>query len=152
MPLRQLSTPGQVTKWLEEWGMQITEPASLILIGSAALLWHAAIRGLDVSLPENSMDVDPITEDESVARLAYEALIGSAFEQAHGWHVNLMPRDVLRELPEKWRERASERNYGALTVVVPAPADLIAPKLKRGEPRDRKHADWARTIGLLGSS
>lgn len=149
MPARQLSQPGQVTGWLEEWGAVLTEPASLILIGSGGLLWHAAIRGLDVPLPENSMDVDPITEDDSVACLAYDALIGSAFEQAHGWHVNLMPRDVLRELPERWRERASEGHYGALTVVVPAPADLIVPKMKRGEPRDHKHAEWARAIGLL---
>lgn len=151
MPARQLSQPGQVTKWLEEWGAELSAPASLILIGSGGLLWHAAERGLDVPLSENSMDVDPVTEDEAVARLGYDALIGSAFEQAHGWHVNLMPRSILRELPEGWRERASERRYGALTVVVPAPADLIAPKLKRGEPRDHKHAQWAREIGLLNS-
>ena len=34
--------------------------------------------------------------------------------------------------------------------LVPAPADLLAPKLKRNEPRDRAHAEWAKCVGLLG--
>jgi hypothetical protein len=29
-------------------------------------------------------------------------------------------------------------------------ADLLVPKLKRNEPRDRAHADWAKRIGLPG--
>ena len=29
-------------------------------------------------------------------------------------------------------------------------ADLLAPKLKRNEPRDRAHAEWAKRVGLLG--
>lgn len=152
MPARQLQRPSQVTQWLEEWGAKLAAPASMILIGSGGLLWHAAARGLDVALPENSMDVDPVTEDDAVAELAYDALIGSEFERVHGWHVNLMPRDVLRELPEGWRERAAEARYGPLTVIVPAPADLIAPKLRRGEPRDQKHAEWARANKLLEGS
>lgn len=57
----------------------------MILIGSGALLWHAAQHGITESLPENSMDVDPITDSEEVARLCYEALIGSEFELKHGW-------------------------------------------------------------------
>jgi len=40
------------------------------------------------SLPENSMDVDPIIESKEVALLGYEAMIGSEFEKTHGWHVN----------------------------------------------------------------
>lgn len=27
--------------------------------------------------------------------------------------------------------------------------DLLAPKLRRGEPRDHKHAEWAREVGLV---
>ena len=65
---------------------QVTHPASMILIGSGALLWHAFQRGLTEPLPDNSMDVDPITDSDEVVRLCYEALIGSEFEQKHGWH------------------------------------------------------------------
>jgi len=53
----------------------------MILIGSGALLWHAFQGGIGEPLPENSMDVDPITDSDEVARLCYEALIGSEFEQ-----------------------------------------------------------------------
>jgi len=106
----------------------------LTLIGSGALLWHAAQRGIVEPLPENSMDVDPITDSEEIARLCYEALIGSEFEQKHGWHVNLMPELVLREFALDWEQRASKKTYGLLAVLVPAPADILIPKLKRNEP------------------
>jgi hypothetical protein len=56
----------------------------LILIGSGALLWHAHERGLDTELPEASMDVDPITDSDEIARLCYDAIIGSEFE-AGAW-------------------------------------------------------------------
>ncbi len=121
----------------------------MTLIGSAALLWHADERGLTTELPESSMDVDPVTDSDEIAMLCYEALIGSEFERAHGWHVNLMPESVLRELPSGWKERASQKTIGKLNLTVPAPPDLLAPKLKRNEPRDRVHAEWAKHIGLL---
>jgi len=118
----------------------------MILIGSGALLWHAWQQGLDLPMPENSMDVDPITENEEIALLGYDALIGSDFEREHGWHVNLMPHAVLREFPADWQVRAKTKTYGLLTVVVPSVGDLLIPKLKRGEPRDIKHAEWAKQI------
>ena len=149
MPRRELKHPHQVEHWLQDFGLQIRESAELILIGSGGLLWHAFQRGVTEPLSENSMDVDPVTGSEEVARLCYQAIIGSAFEAAHGWHINLMPDFVLRELPEGWTERASMKNYGALRVMVPAPGDLLAPKLKRNEPRDQLHAQWARNVGLL---
>lgn len=149
MPRRELRHPHQVTDWLHEWGAKLQEPASMILIGSAGLLWHAARIGRDDPLPENSMDVDPVTDSDAVAELAYDALIGSKFEQTHGWHVNLMPRMVLDQLPEGWRERTSEAAYGHLTVIVPTAADLLAPKRKRGEPRDVQHEAFARQLGLV---
>ena len=96
------------------------------------------------------MDVDPVTDSDEVARHCYEALIGSEFERIHGWHVNLMPESVLRELPAGWKKRAVSRPVRKLQVLVPSPADLLAPKLRRNEPRDRAHAEWARRIGLLG--
>ena len=95
------------------------------------------------------MDVDPITNSDEVARICYDSLIGSEFERQHGWHVNLMPDLVLNELPRDWRSRATTRQMRSLNVVVPAAEDLIVPKLKRNEPRDVKHAEWARSIGLL---
>ncbi len=95
------------------------------------------------------MDVDPVTDSDAVAELAYDALIGSEFERVHGWHVNLMPHMVLDQLPTGWRDRASSATYRHLTVVVPATQDLLVPKLRRNEPRDQQHAALAREVGLL---
>jgi hypothetical protein len=149
MPRRELKDPSQVENWLLELNRQLTQPAELILIGSGALLWHAFQNGIETPLPENSMDVDPITDSEEVARLCYEALIGTEFEREHGRHVNLMPNSVMREFPGDWESRVAAKSYGYLTVRVPAPADLLVPKRKRNEPRDRMHETWARSIGLL---
>lgn len=149
MPLRELKHPHQVEDWLEEIGGQITGPAAMILIGSGGLLWHAAQKGEGTPLPESSMDVDPITDSDQVARICYDALIGSEFERTHGWHVNLMPESVLKDFPSDWISRASVREYGVLSVTVPSVTDLLVPKLKRGEPRDHAHAAWAKQVGLL---
>ena len=110
MPKRELKHPSQVESWLQEWGSVLGEPGSLILIGSGGLLWHAAQRGLDTPLSENSMDVDPVTQSDAVALLGYEAMIGSEFEKRHGWHANLMPSAVLSEMPADWMPRASLRS------------------------------------------
>ena len=149
MPLRELKNGKQVADWLAEIGSQLKLPGNMTLIGSAALLWHAHERGLMTELPEASMDVDPVTDSDEVAMHCYEALIGSEFERTHGWHVNLMPPTILQELPAGWERRAMQKQIGRLNLLVPAPADLLAPKLKRNEPRDRVHADWTKRIGLL---
>jgi len=149
VPRRELKHPRQVEEWLTELGGRLSQPGRLILIGSGALLWHAFQRGLTEPLPENSMDVDPITDSDEVARLCYEALIGSEFEARHGWHVNLMPEAVLREFPGDWRERASTKVYNALESIVPAPEDLLVPKRRRNEPRDRAHEAWAKRLGMI---
>ncbi len=149
MPRRELKHGQQVEDWLVELGRQLTQPAKIILIGSGALLWHAFQRGIAEPLPENSMDVDPITDSDEVARHCYDALIGSEFEQKHGWHVNLMPELVLREFPSDWPVRAATSQYGPLLLEVPSVADLLIPKRKRNEPRDRGHAAWAERVGLL---
>ena len=151
MPRRELCRPQQVEDWLSELGRSLSGPGELILIGSGGLLWHAGRRGIESALPEHSMDVDPVTESEEIARHCYDAMIGSEFEQRHGWHVNLMPAEVLNELPGGWSDRASCETYGMLRVVVPAPEDLLAPKRRRNEPRDRAHEEWARAAGLLSS-
>ncbi len=70
-----------------------------------------------------------------MATHCYEALIGSEFERIHGWHVNLMPESVLRELPAIWEQRTAKRLIGKLQLRVPA--NLLAPKLRRNEPRVR---------------
>lgn len=150
MPRRELKSGQQVADWLAELGACLKAAGNMTLIGSAALLWHAHDRGIASELPEASMDVDPVTDSDEVAMLCYEALIGSEFERTHGWHVNLMPDSVLRELPSGWEQRTTRRQIGKLHLLVPAPADLLAPKLKRNEPRDRAHADWAKGVGLLG--
>ena len=100
MPRRELSKPQQIIDWLVEWGAALDEPASMTLIGSAGLLWHAGRLGLD-------------------------------------------------ELPANWRDRALSAHYGRLELIVPSVADLLAPKLRRGEPRDRAHAAWAKVQGLI---
>jgi len=89
------------------------------------------------------MDVDPVTDSDEVAMHCYEALIGSEFERTHGWHVKLMPDSVLRNFPSGWEERATYQEIGRLHLLVPAPSDLLVPKLKRNEPRDLAHAEWA---------
>ena len=149
MPRKELKHPHQVIDWLRDWGDRLNEPASMILIGSAGLLWHVARIGRDDPLPENSMDVNSVTESDAVAELAYDALIGSDFEREHGWHVNLMPRMVLEHFPSGWEERAFVASYHRLTVTVPAVPDLLAPKLKRNEPRDRQHEALAISLGLI---
>ncbi len=150
-PKKELRFPEQITSWLSDWGTRLNEPGSMILIGSGGLLWHAAQRGISIPLPENSMDVNPITHDDHVAELAYDSLIGSEFELRHGWHVKLMPAAVLSEFPADWETRSSSPTYGKLTVVVPSATDLLIPKLKRNEPRDQSHALWARQLGLTNS-
>jgi hypothetical protein len=149
MPRRELSHPHQITDWLQDWGQKLQQPAEMVLIGSAGLLWHAAQRGILTGLPENSMDADPVTDSDELAWLCYDALIGSEFEQEHGWHINLMPSSALNEMPEDWKSRAAKAQYHNLIVVVPHPSDLLAPKLRRNEPRDRLHAIWAQEQGLL---
>ena len=149
MPRRELSRPQQVTEWLHECGAALKGPATMTLLRSAALPRYAAQKGITIGLPENSMDADPVTDSEELAWLCYNAVIGSEFEQTHGWHVNLMPESVLNELPAGWRNRASVSQDGNLTVTVPHPADLLAPKLRRNEPRDRQHEAWAREQGLI---
>jgi len=149
VPRSELSHPRQVIDWLDDWGRRLADPAEMILIGSAALLWHVGQAGLDVHMPENSMDADPVTSDQAVAELAYDAMIGSEFELTHGWHVNLMPDLALRSLPEGWKDRCAISIHGNLTVVVPSVPDLLAPKLLRNEPRDRIHAGWMSSLGLF---
>jgi hypothetical protein len=149
MPRRELKSGKQVADWLVGLGASLKSPGNLTLIGSAALLWHAHNRNITTELPDASMDVDPVTDSDEVAMLCYEALIGSEFERTHGWHVNLMPETVLNELPAGWKQRATQKQIGKLNLFVPAPADLLAPKLKRNEPRDRAHAEWAKRVGLL---
>jgi hypothetical protein len=150
MPRRELKNGKQVADWLAELGASLKAPGNLTLIGSAALLWHAHDRGIVSELPDASMDVDPVTDSDEVAMFCYEALIGSEFERTHGWHVNLMPETVLNELPAGWKQRATQKQIENLNLLVPAPPDLLTPKLKRNEPRDRAHADWAKRVGLLG--
>jgi hypothetical protein len=144
MPRKELKYPSQIEAWLKDWGGRLMEPGSLVLLGSGGLLWHAAQRGFETALPENSMDVDPVTTSQAL--LGYEALIGSEFEKEHGWHVNLMPAVVLQEMNEGWQQRASTKQYGRLEVTVPSVPDLLVPKLKRGEPRDILHAAWAKKL------
>ena len=114
-----------------------------------AALARRAARHLYAAPPQNSMDVDPITASDEVIEHCYDAMIGSEFEQRHGWHVNVMPAEALQGLPLGWEARESAKPYALLHVRVPSPADLLIPKLKRNEPRDRAHQAWAREVGLL---
>jgi hypothetical protein len=56
---------------------------------------------------------------------------------------------VLKEFPAEWSSRAMTKSYGFLTVTVPTVADVLLPKRKRNEPRDRAHDAWATKLGLL---
>ncbi len=152
MPRKELREPRQIEEWLVAWGNNLSyqkKSGELILIGSAALLWHAYQQDIILGLPENSMDADPITNDECVAELGYSSGIGSEFEADHGWHINLMPELALREFPTDWANHQESKTYGGLTVRVPAVPHLLAPKIRRGEPRDFAHYRWAQSVGLL---
>jgi hypothetical protein len=93
--------------------------------------------------------VDPITQSDEVAELCYDSQISSSFEMEHGWHINLMPNGALDGLPQDWRKRSAKKHYDLLRVEVPAPEDLLVPKIKRGEPRDLAHVQWTRYTGLV---
>lgn len=149
MPRRELKSGRQIVEWLDDLSRGLRQPGELILIGSAALLWHAEQRGIATELPEASMDADALTDSDEIAAACYDCLIGSEFERTHGWHVNLMPHAVLREFPVDWRSRATVVLLGRLTLVVPQPDDLLTPKLTRAEPRDQRHYEWAVRIGLV---
>jgi hypothetical protein len=49
-------------------------------------------------------------------------------------------------MPAGWESRAKQKNYRHLLVTVPSVPDLLHPKLKRGEPRDKLHAEWANQL------
>jgi hypothetical protein len=56
----------------------------------------------------------------------------------------------LSHLPAGWNERAFSQTYGdKLKVIVPAVADLLAPKRMRNEARDREHEAFAVRLGLI---
>ena len=74
----------------------------------------------------NSMDVGPVTESDALAWMCYDALIGSEFERQRGWHVNLLPRSVLDELPANWRDRDLSAHYG-LDVLGRSPEAAMSP-------------------------
>ena len=95
------------------------------------------------------MDADPVTDCEAIAELAWDAIIGSEFEQRHGWHVNLMPASVLKSFPDGWEARCLRAGYGNLRLTVPSVADLLTAKARRSEPRDLAHARWAAELGLV---
>jgi hypothetical protein len=104
MPRRELRSGEQVTEWLSSLGSILREPGNLILIGSAALLWHAQDRRLPNELPDASMDVDPITDSDEIARHCYDCLIvvpklrrGEPRDKAHyAWarHVGLISNEI----------------------------------------------------------
>jgi hypothetical protein len=79
MPRRELKSGAQVDEWLKEMAGKLTQSGKMILIGSGGLLWHAFIQGITTELPEASMDVDPITDSDEIARFCYDSLIGSEF-------------------------------------------------------------------------
>ena len=117
------------------FGLLRLAPGDPVLARLGAEAEPAAIERLRRQL---RLDVDPVTQSDAVALLGYEAMIGSEFDKRHGWHVNLMPSAVLSEMPADWMQRASRKHYGLLEVLVP--------KLKRGEPRDKLHAEWAKKL------
>lgn len=150
-PRRELRHGEQVVAWLKQAAGRVKTPgAELTLVGFGGLLWHALRRDPHhAPPPQLSMDIDPVTGDEGIAEFGYDCVIGSTFELEHGFHVNLMPRRVLDELPSGWKERATRESYENLEVIVPASSDLLAAKMKRGEPRDRMHVEWAHAVGLI---
>jgi hypothetical protein len=95
------------------------------------------------------MAVDPVVMGDQLAGFCYDSCLGSDFEKENGWHVNLMPEAVLREFPDGWENRSTSLSFGLIRVILPSVDDLLVPKLKRAEPRDLAHFQWAKSLGLL---
>ena len=60
-----------------------------------------------------------MTDSDEIARHCYDALIGTPFEEEHGWHVNLMPNAGLKEFPEDWEICAITKQFKLLEAVSP---------------------------------
>ncbi len=111
---RELRSSSQIKHWLEVWGSELHEPAQLVLIGSGALLLHAAIRSHEVPLRSSSSDVDFTSGSDLVLERGYDSGVGSAFEGEHGWHINVMPNSALEGLFDWYNLQEYCKLWGAM--------------------------------------
>ena len=133
----------------------------VVIIGSQALLVGRADiqRSLRMSpeidaYPENARDweagqIDGIEASEEINALFGE---GSDFHRTHGFYIDGVDENTAR-LPRDWLDRAHTlkidlEDNKTITAIAPEPADLIAAKLTRGEPKDVKFASLCLHQGL----
>jgi len=133
---------------------------TIYIIGSQALLVGRddISRGLRFS---HEIDVYPANRKEWEARsMGVEASEeinalfgeGSLFHEAHGFFIDGVDEATAR-LPADWRDRAVTKVVAGpagepITAIAPAPADVVAAKLVRGEDKDVQFASRCLGDGL----
>lgn len=133
----------------------------VFIIGSQALLIGRTDlpRTLRMSVeidiyPDNADTWESKQEANSEASEEINALFGdgSDFHRTHGFYIDGVDKNTAM-LPSDWLTRAQtlEVNLGSgktVQAIAPEPADLIAAKLARGEPKDVRFASLCLHHGL----
>ena len=104
--------------------------------------------------PGNARDWEAVQAPRVEASEEINALFGegSAFHQAHGFYIDGVDENTAK-LPNDWLARAKhlivDLGEGrTASAIAPDPADLIASKLARGEPKDVRFASICLRQGL----
>lgn len=131
----------------------------VIVVGSQALLVQR--DDIDRSL-RASEEIDMfattgrwLTENpglEASEQIASVLGEGSGFHLAHGYFVDGVDERTAT-LPDDWRDRMVVREVAmddgtSVTVLAPSPADIVAAKLHRGDPKDLEFASNCIRLGL----
>lgn len=131
------------------------ETDTVFVVGSQALLVGQADLARELRY-SNEFDMYPggiaAAEDASETIHAFFGE-GSQFHQTHGFFIDGVDETTAR-LPADWRERAVERRIvdlegRTITAIAPAPAEIVAAKLVRGDPKDVAFAARCVHLGLI---
>jgi hypothetical protein len=134
----------------------------VFVIGSQALLVGRADVARELRY-SNEFDMYPALASGSLpagveASETIHALFGEGpqFHETHGFFIDGVDETTAR-LPADWRDRAIERQIKALdgkpiTAIAPAPAEVVAAKLVRGDQKDIEFASLCIRYGLVKSA
>lgn len=100
--------------------------------------------------PDAAREPGQIEPSEEINALFGE---GSRFHAAHGFFIDGVDETTAR-LPPDWRDRAvtreiPDRDGKVITAVAPAPAEVVAAKLIRGDRKDIEFASRCIRFGLV---
>jgi len=141
--------------WVRCWRSK-EPPHDLVIAGGGALMLSGVIDRSTADLDAiGRVTADGITEAEFPPDLARAIsdigqAMGLAGQGPHAW-LKGGPSFLLRKLPEGYRRRWSERRYGALTIRILSPFDLVHLKLLAATAPDRlaKRADDIQDLRAL---